>query len=59
MADNLTTTSPLPDDVLKWGKCLLLHKKIPVMTENGIKYICKECKNDNDTSKDQRITKSS
>lgn len=59
MADNLTLISPLPDSIVRWGKCLLLHERTPIMTEKGIKYICKECQNDNDTTKNQEASQSS
>jgi hypothetical protein len=46
MQDNLTTIPPLPESVVKWGRCLLLHEKIPVMIGDKIKYICMECYNE-------------
>lgn len=52
---SLTTISEIPPGVVKWGMCLLIHKKTPVwdgdyrwddLTQKNIpniKYICKEC----------------
>jgi len=59
MVDNLIYIPPLSESVMKWGKCLLLHEKIPTVTKDGIKYICKECKNDDDTPKDKETSKTS
>ena len=62
--DNLTSVSTLPNSVVRWARCLMLHKKIPVFTGeyeivNGekcekLKWICKECQNDNDPSQNPR-----
>lgn len=41
--NGLTVIAPLPESVVKWGECLLLHKRVPVITDEGIKYICKTC----------------
>lgn len=56
VGNSLTTTPPLPDAVIKWGKCLLLHQKTPIILNGEIKWICKECYNDNDTPKDQEAS---
>lgn len=42
--DSLTTFSPLPDSLVKWGRCTLLHQKIPYRHEDGtIKLKCEQC----------------
>lgn len=53
----MTILSEIPKPVLKWGKCLLLHKKIPMIDKNfKIIYVCKECQNDDDSPKDQKAS---
>jgi hypothetical protein len=41
--NGLTTISPIPDEILKWGECLLIHEKIPVLVGTQLKYICPIC----------------
>ena len=41
--NGLTTTSPIPEEILKWGECLLIHEKTPVLIGTEIKYICPLC----------------
>lgn len=44
MSDNkLTRIGELPENVKRWGNCLLLHKRTSVMTDNGVIFICKIC----------------
>jgi hypothetical protein len=44
MSDNdLTSIPEIPESIVKWGRCLLLHEKVPIMTKSGINYICKIC----------------
>lgn len=56
MKDNLTIIPPIPENILKWGTCLMLHTKTPhwdgtYIEYEGklvkeIKWICKECDNE-------------
>lgn len=39
----MTTTSPIPEEILKWGECWLIHEKTPVLIGTEIKYICPLC----------------
>lgn len=39
----LTTTCPIPAEILKWGECWLIHEKIPVLIGTEIKYVCPIC----------------
>lgn len=40
----LTASLPLPESLVKWGRCTLLHQKTPYRHEDGtIKWKCDEC----------------
>jgi hypothetical protein len=41
--NGLTTISPIPEEILKFGECWLLHEKIPVLIGTEIKYYCPIC----------------
>ncbi len=71
MADNLTTISEIPPQIVKWGQCLLLHEKRPFWDGSyyydkfsgknlpNIKHLCKVCdKDDYDTAKNQEASRS-
>ncbi len=40
---SFTSSLSLPIPIIKHLNCLLLHVKVPIMTENGIKHVCKIC----------------
>ena len=59
MVDNITKISEFSDDLKNYLHCWLLHRKYPVMDKDfKIKYICKECNNDNDPPKDKETSES-
>jgi hypothetical protein len=47
--DKPSEVIPLSDEIINWGRCLLLHKKTPIMIGDEIKHICKECSGNSTT----------
>jgi hypothetical protein len=41
--NNLTTISPIPDEIIKYSRCAFLHTKTPIMVGIKIIYVCLEC----------------
>jgi hypothetical protein len=58
MDESLTTIGPIPENIIKWGNCLLLHTKTPIWDGDyqkdertgkmirNIRWICKICDKD-------------
>ena len=67
--DSVNSLPNFPEKIRKYYECKFLHKKISVYTGEQIeidgklydklKWICKECENDNDTTKDKEAPRSS
>lgn len=48
MSEELTALQKFPELMQKYYECMLLHERVPKMTEEGIKWVCLECTKEKD-----------
>lgn len=44
MTKSITTSSPIPQEILDYARCAFIHTMVHIIDEKGrIRTICKEC----------------